>query len=156
MKYRTYNDSEIAFAMSRCDNISTLCKILNISTTSGGSRVHVTKRARKIDSMWNGFQSKRLLVRVGKQCGGFAKIPAERILVKRTNTRERSTRLRRAMIEHGISYICAGCGLEPFWNSKPLKLESEHKDGNCLNCEPSNLEFLCPNCHSQKPVDNKR
>jgi hypothetical protein len=33
--------------------------------------------------------------------------------------------------------------------SSPIVLELEHKDGNHQNNERSNLEALCPNCHSQ-------
>jgi hypothetical protein len=32
---------------------------------------------------------------------------------------------------------------------QPIVLEIEHKDGNHHNNERSNLEALCPNCHSQ-------
>lgn len=43
---------------------------------------------------------------------------------------------------------CNCCGLSE-WNSKPLTLEVNHKDGNAANNVLENLEFLCPNCHSQ-------
>lgn len=43
---------------------------------------------------------------------------------------------------------CNICGLNT-WNDEPLVLELEHKDGNHQNNERSNLEALCPNCHSQ-------
>ena len=44
---------------------------------------------------------------------------------------------------------CAQCG----WSQKNpytgiVPLEIEHKDGNYLNNEESNLTLLCPNCHS--------
>ncbi len=35
------------------------------------------------------------------------------------------------------------------WNSRPITLEVNHKDGNAANNLLTNLEFLCPNCHSQ-------
>lgn len=34
------------------------------------------------------------------------------------------------------------------WLGKPIPLELHHKDGNHDNVELSNLELLCPNCHS--------
>jgi hypothetical protein len=43
---------------------------------------------------------------------------------------------------------CNHCGISE-WNGNPLVLELEHKDGNTKNNERSNLECLCPNCHSQ-------
>ena len=35
------------------------------------------------------------------------------------------------------------------WMGNPIALELEHKDGNHFNNERSNLEVICPNCHSQ-------
>jgi len=43
---------------------------------------------------------------------------------------------------------CKGCGLDS-WLDRPLTLELEHKDGDNQNNARSNLECLCPNCHSQ-------
>ena len=44
---------------------------------------------------------------------------------------------------------CSKCGwskLNPYTNSIPLHLE--HKDGNANNNNESNLDLLCPSCHS--------
>lgn len=43
---------------------------------------------------------------------------------------------------------CNCCGIEE-WMGQPISFEVEHKDGNSHNNERSNLEALCPNCHSQ-------
>ena len=43
---------------------------------------------------------------------------------------------------------CNHCGIDS-WNGKPITLELEHKDGNHSNNHRSNLECICPNCHSQ-------
>lgn len=42
---------------------------------------------------------------------------------------------------------CADCGLAE-WNSMPIALEIDHKDGNTNNNSRENLWGLCPNCHS--------
>lgn len=42
---------------------------------------------------------------------------------------------------------CNHCQINE-WRGKPLTLELEHKDGNKKNNERSNLEAICPNCHS--------
>jgi hypothetical protein len=42
---------------------------------------------------------------------------------------------------------CNCCGLSE-WLNEPIILELEHKDGNHFNNERSNLEMICPNCHS--------
>lgn len=57
--------------------------------------------------------------------------------------------LRRSMLESGIKHKCAKCGIGELWQNEKLVLQIEHIDGNHLNNVKSNLEFLCPNCHSQ-------
>jgi Zn finger protein HypA/HybF involved in hydrogenase expression len=42
---------------------------------------------------------------------------------------------------------CNKCGLDE-WLGQELVLELEHKDGNNKNNNHSNLEMICPNCHS--------
>jgi len=42
---------------------------------------------------------------------------------------------------------CNRCGISE-WMGQPISLELEHKDGVRTNNERSNLECLCPNCHS--------
>lgn len=47
-----------------------------------------------------------------------------------------------------LEYKCSHCGISE-WQGKPLSLQIHHKDGDHSNNELSNLEFICPNCHSQ-------
>jgi predicted nucleic acid-binding Zn ribbon protein len=44
---------------------------------------------------------------------------------------------------------CGWCKINPITNNVPL--EVNHIDGNADNCNESNLELLCPNCHSLTP-----
>ena len=83
--------------------------------------------------------------------GGNVRLPWRKILVKDRfhGIKESTARLRRAMIESGIPHKCAACGQGSEWNSKALILEIEHKNGDSLDNRKANLEFLCPNCHSQ-------
>ena len=59
--------------------------------------------------------------------------------------------LKKILLTSGREYKCESCGIKD-WNNKPLSLELEHKDGDCFNNDLSNLEFLCPNCHSLTPT----
>jgi len=46
---------------------------------------------------------------------------------------------------------CSVCSIDE-WNSKPIVLELEHKDGNSENNSKENVCLICPNCHSQTPT----
>jgi 5-methylcytosine-specific restriction endonuclease McrA len=81
------------------------------------------------------------------------RLPATAILVanRLSGRREKPPMLRRALIEIGVPYECAICGNAASWLDAPLTLEVDHMDGDLYNNSPSNLRFLCPNCHRQTP-----
>lgn len=54
---------------------------------------------------------------------------------------------RRRRVLEEQSYCCNKCGISQ-WQGLPISLELEHKDGNNQNNDRTNLECLCPNCHS--------
>lgn len=58
---------------------------------------------------------------------------------------------RRRVVIHEQAGICNRCKLS-LWLDQPLTLEMDHIDGNNHNNERSNLEALCPNCHSLTPT----
>ena len=53
------------------------------------------------------------------------------------------------------NFECFNCGRYE-WLGQKIKLELEHKDGNTNNNERTNLEGLCPNCHSFTMTWRKR
>lgn len=71
------------------------------------------------------------------------------ILIKEGKA-EDGQHLKKKLIKCGLLLdICYTCGQEPFHNNKTLVLQLEHVDGNHKNNLISNLECICPNCHSQ-------
>lgn len=48
-----------------------------------------------------------------------------------------------------IPYVCTQCSNTGEWQNRCLVLQLEHKNGKNDDHRIENLEFLCPNCHSQ-------
>ena len=60
-----------------------------------------------------------------------------------------SNKLKNKLFEAGIKQkVCERCGLDQ-WFGADLPLELNHINGNSQDHVLSNLEILCPNCHSQ-------
>lgn len=60
-----------------------------------------------------------------------------------------SYKLKNKLINAGLKENkCECCGITE-WNGKLINFELHHIDGNSSNNSLSNLQILCPNCHSQ-------
>ena len=77
----------------------------------------------------------------GEYIGKFLKFPV------RSSPKYGLHWARRMMIELK-GYKCNSCGISE-WQGKAITLDVNHIDGHALNNVVDNLEFLCPNCHSQ-------
>lgn len=82
---------------------------------------------------------------------GFGKLHHSEILVlgAQNSAGFSAKKLRRAMIESGVLYICSICSIGPIWNERPLRLQIDHIDGCSWDNRPHNVRFICPNCHTQ-------
>ena len=63
-------------------------------------------------------------------------------------TNQLSKTIRNYLLDE-VDYQCELCGwgeINPYTEKVPLEIH--HKDGNYLNNSKSNLQVLCPNCHS--------
>lgn len=79
------------------------------------------------------------------------RLTPDQVLVKRArgSNRMKPATLRRALLEIGVPYRCAACGLTSEWQGRPLVLHIDHINGDYEDCRRENLRFLCPNCHTQ-------
>ena len=87
---------------------------------------------------------------------GKGKIERTRENVFIDNSTANQTTLRRFYLQENISYICAICGQEPFWNGKEMTLILDHINGKNHDNRLENLRWVCPNCNIQLPTTNRR
>lgn len=75
------------------------------------------------------------------------KLPLEKILTE--DSEYNRTKLKTRLVKEGLKeYKCEYCGISE-WNGKPLTLQLHHINGIHNDNRLSNLQLLCPNCHSQ-------
>lgn len=73
------------------------------------------------------------------------------ILVENSKYTSRK-RLKIRLINEGLLEYKCKCGNIGTWQGKTLVLQLEHKNGINNDNRLKNLEFLCPNCHSQSEI----
>jgi DNA-binding CsgD family transcriptional regulator len=76
-------------------------------------------------------------------------IPIEELLT--TGRRTNRAHLRKRLLKAGLKEeSCERCNLTE-WRGQPLRVTLHHINGDGYDNRLENLEFLCPNCHSQTP-----
>ncbi|MFW5471013.1 HNH endonuclease signature motif containing protein [Knoellia sp. CPCC 206435] len=65
--------------------------------------------------------------------------------------RRKPHQLKRALLAIGRTWECELCDNDGTWCGQRLTLHVDHIDGDFHNNVPTNLRFLCPNCHSPTP-----
>lgn len=143
LKY-TKEDLEKAAAISI--SITQVMKILGYKSFSGGSHSHISRKLKQYEidiSHFLGQASNK-----GRIIG--PKKTPEEIFVHNKNQvrRTQANILRQALLSVGREYKCYICGLRE-WRRKSIVLEIEHKNGDWTDNTLENIEFICPNCHSQ-------
>jgi hypothetical protein len=72
----------------------------------------------------------------------------DEILIENSTYQNRGN-LKKRLVKEGILEYKCKCGNIGLWEGKRLSLQLEHKNGKNNDNRIENLEFLCPNCHSQ-------
>lgn len=79
--------------------------------------------------------------------GKLSKLPLEKILTE--DSEYNRTKLKDRLVQEGLKeYKCECCGISE-WMGKPISLQLHHLNGIHNDNRLSNLQILCPNCHSQ-------
>ncbi len=112
---------------------------------AGGNYSHIKKRIKQYGLDISHFKhfTDFLMPGVNKK---FAK---DVLVLRKSGCRQKSAVLRRALIESGVEYKCVCCKIKDKYNELPIVLEVNHKNNNWLDDRNENIEFRCPNCHSQ-------
>ena len=142
----TKNEVQVAVENSRC--YSDVFRQLGIKI-NGGSYVWIKRLVAKFEINISHFLSASEIANE-KSCKN--KIERDYLTDDISKDyRVQSGRLYNFMTSHGVEYQCSKCNLTE-WLGIPLRLDVDHIDGNSLNNNINNLQFLCPNCHRQKTI----
>lgn len=153
-KYK-YNKEILEKIVSESLSVSEVMKKLGIFPISGGMHAHIKTRIIKEGIDTSHFKGKGANFGA-RHIGGSKMLSAKELLIiNKGEYKTKAHRLRRALLEIGREYSCYTCGLNGAWQEKPLLLEVEHINGNVLDNREDNLQFMCPNCHSQTETYRK-
>jgi hypothetical protein len=144
-----YTKEILENAVKNCISVAGVVRSLGLAE-AGGTHSHISRLIKKFQLDTSHFLPRG--IHLGEHKGGSQKQPWQEVLRLRTSgRRQKVLRLRRAMIDSGREYRCEaeGCSVKGEWLSKLISLEVNHKNGNWLDDRPENVEFSCPNCHSQ-------
>ena len=135
------SDGEFIELVNDCSNISDVLKKLGYSTNGNSWGYQIVKeRMEKL----NLFFTKRNPIYYSQD---NTALPLEKILIK--DSEYNRTKLKARLVKEGLKeYKCECCGISE-WNGKPLALQLHHINGIHNDNRLSNLQLLCPNCHSQ-------
>lgn len=148
---RKYTKEIIEEAVKPSVNIAEVLRRLGIKQ-SGGMQSHIKKMIGVYGINTTHFLGARTNSGANHK-GGTDKVTWRDVLVydRLNGAKEKSFRLKRAMLEGGIPYRCSakGCAVIDTWNGKPIVLHIDHINGDWLDNRPENVRFLCANCHTQ-------
>ena len=140
-----YTEEELSIAVVKSASFAGVLRELGLEP-GGGTQANIANKIRKLGIDHSHFTGQAHLK--GKSPSN--KLAAEQVfkILPAGSRRLDGRLLRRALEESGVEVKCNRCDLKT-WNGKFLQLEVNHIDGDAMNCLRDNLEFICPNCHSQ-------
>ena len=138
---REYAIDKLIENADKCVNMLDLCHKMGIENVGGEDYREVRNLAKElgVELIFSFKQVKPSLKSV--------KLPNEMVFIENGHTS--TTNLKKKIIREGLKeYKCEKCGITE-WQGKPISLQIHHINGNHHDNRLENLQFLCPNCHSQ-------
>lgn len=139
MGKRKYTAELLSSIIAESLSFAKVLRRLELKQT-GGSQAYIKKLAREFSIGTDHFLG-QARNHGDKHRGGPKKAAAKEILVLRDPLAhpEKAHKLRRAMIETGIPFICSLCGIGDVWNGKSLMLTVDHINGRRYDNRRGNL-----------------
>lgn len=138
----SYTEKELREAVRLSDSISEVLRRLKLNV-SGSAHSYIKRKIILLNISMEHFTRKKNV------CSKIKILWQDRLVDKDIKCRVDGKVLTRCLIESGRKHCCEKCGLDSVWQNEKIILEVDHIDGNWKNNLPSNIRFLCPNCHSQ-------
>lgn len=118
---------------------------------AGGNHAHIKKQIQKFTIDTSHFEvNLETFKNAARERAFSSRKTCDEVFNLSPEYRLKGKMLRRALIESGTEYKCVKCGIGKEYNKLPIILEVDHIDENWRNNNKENLQFLCPNCHSQR------
>lgn len=158
-----YRKDSAVYCSRRCMALSSRSEVKAVCEECGNAFTHISSRANKAKyccktCYYKAMSRKGSVVHACEHCSTEFRAPpshkrryCSRACINKAKKEAWSptfTTARREMIKRGLVLKCERCG----YDEEPKILGVHHKDRNRKNNEISNLEVLCPTCHSLEHV----
>lgn len=121
---------------------------LGLTINSGGTHSYISSVISRFGIDTSHFLGARANSGKRHKGGPPSRKPQEVLVLRTEGGRNRHVLLKRSLLALGREYCCYICRISE-WQGREIVLEIEHKNSNPLDDRQENLEFICPNCHSQ-------